>query len=61
MPRVSVLMSHLQQFKGDIVPDNTLGESPSFIVIHFVSQYFEIQWNLSMENPIGTPLAIMSV
>ena len=54
-------MSHLQQFKGDIVPDNTLGESPSFIVIHFVSQYFEIQWNLSMEDPIGTPLAVLSV
>ena len=52
-------MSHVQQFKGDIMPDNTLGESPEFIVIHFVSPYFEIQWNLSIEDTIGTQLAVL--
>ena len=43
----------------DILPDNTLGGSPEFIVIHFASQYFEMQWNLSIEDISGTPLAVL--
>ena len=53
-------MYHLQHFEGDILPNKRLGEYPKFIVIHFVLQYFEMQWNLSIEDPSGTLLPVLS-